>query len=139
MGHYRQTLDVEADARLMSDAAEVPEAVILSSDSSPEKATLQREKLQLNLAAVSAAGFTVLILMLSMVWDDGHSMNDDDALYGNWWEVPLEDRWQMDLNLTGERSQLPEMGTFNWSGPTCLLYTSPSPRDQRGSRMPSSA
>ena len=27
------------------------------------------------------------------------------------------------------------MGTYN----TCLLYTSPSPRDQRGSRMPSSA
>ena len=27
-----------------------------------------------------------------------------------------------------------------WAGPTsCLLYTSPSPRDQRGSRMPSSA
>ena len=25
------------------------------------------------------------------------------------------------------------------SGDTCLLYTSPSPRDQRGSRMPSSA
>ena len=25
---------------------------------------------------------------------------------------------------------------INWS---CLLYTSPSPRDQRGSRMPSSA
>ena len=23
--------------------------------------------------------------------------------------------------------------------PACLLYTSPSPRDQRGSRMPSSA
>ena len=30
---------------------------------------------------------------------------------------------------------------FPWSGHigTCLLYTSPSPRDQRGSRMPSSA
>ena len=25
------------------------------------------------------------------------------------------------------------------SGNSCLLYTSPSPRDQRGSRMPSSA
>ena len=25
------------------------------------------------------------------------------------------------------------------SGSSCLLYTSPSPRDQRGSRMPSSA
>ena len=30
--------------------------------------------------------------------------------------------------------------SFNSSDPyTCLLYTSPSPRDQRGSRMPSSA
>ena len=28
--------------------------------------------------------------------------------------------------------------TLNWSH-DCLLYTSPSPRDQRGSRMPSSA
>ena len=27
---------------------------------------------------------------------------------------------------------------FDWAH-TCLLYTSPSPRDQRGSRMPSSA
>ena len=26
-----------------------------------------------------------------------------------------------------------------WAHRTCLLYTSPSPRDQRGSRMPSSA
>ena len=30
--------------------------------------------------------------------------------------------------------------TFRWFGiGSCLLYTSPSPRDQRGSRMPSSA
>ena len=30
--------------------------------------------------------------------------------------------------------------TWSWNGPLhCLLYTSPSPRDQRGSRMPSSA
>ena len=30
--------------------------------------------------------------------------------------------------------------SFSWEGPNgCLLYTSPSPRDQRGSRMPSSA
>ena len=33
----------------------------------------------------------------------------------------------MELIKTGERSRI------------CLLYTSPSPRDQRGSRMPSSA
>ena len=29
--------------------------------------------------------------------------------------------------------------TLSTEDPTCLLYTSPSPRDQRGSRMPSSA
>ena len=27
----------------------------------------------------------------------------------------------------------------SWKDYSCLLYTSPSPRDQRGSRMPSSA
>ena len=31
------------------------------------------------------------------------------------------------------------LGAANDLGLTCLLYTSPSPRDQRGSRMPSSA
>ena len=31
------------------------------------------------------------------------------------------------------------IGDFNMDYSFCLLYTSPSPRDQRGSRMPSSA
>ena len=30
-------------------------------------------------------------------------------------------------------------GAQDGGHPSCLLYTSPSPRDQRGSRMPSSA
>ena len=29
--------------------------------------------------------------------------------------------------------------SLDYSGPICLLYTSPSPRDKRQSRMPSSA
>ena len=33
-----------------------------------------------------------------------------------------------------------DKGLFSeWRDNRCLLYTSPSPRDQRGSRMPSSA
>ena len=32
-----------------------------------------------------------------------------------------------------------QIALFNSYPDTCLLYTSPSPRDQRGSRMPSSA
>ena len=33
----------------------------------------------------------------------------------------------------------PNVALFTAGLGTCLLYTSPSPRDQRGSRMPSSA
>ena len=33
-----------------------------------------------------------------------------------------------------------QLGQLDWvKSKSCLLYTSPSPRDQRGSRMPSSA
>ena len=35
--------------------------------------------------------------------------------------------------------QLVEVGILDREQRGCLLYTSPSPRDQRGSRMPSSA
>ena len=38
-----------------------------------------------------------------------------------------------DLGAVGDRAFAPAIGV------PCLLYTSPSPRDQRGSRMPSSA
>ena len=40
------------------------------------------------------------------------------------------------FKLDAVRESLSEIGV---QGITCLLYTSPSPRDQRGSRMPSSA
>ena len=62
--------------------------------------------------------------------------------------------WVRGYNITnGEHvwdfHTIPEAGEYgvdtweeeSWrrTGNTCLLYTSPSPRDQRGSRMPSSA
>ena len=46
------------------------------------------------------------------------------------------------VTLTGVNFIDAELPGVNFSGNnlnTCLLYTSPSPRDQRGSRMPSSA
>ena len=42
-----------------------------------------------------------------------------------------------DLEVVERRR--PEAGADEPGGELCLLYTSPSPRDQRGSRMPSSA
>ena len=63
--------------------------------------------------------------------------------------VPGEGTWDVDP-ATGAITFTPEPGfegnptIIDYSvdtvdGVTCLLYTSPSPRDQRGSRMPSSA
>ena len=47
----------------------------------------------------------------------------------------------MDDFLTDEYKQgvVDETVEGIWEACDCLLYTSPSPRDQRGSRMPSSA
>ena len=39
----------------------------------------------------------------------------------------------------GVRCSVESTGGSVYNTRTCLLYTSPSPRDQRGSRMPSSA
>ena len=61
-------------------------------------------------------------------------------------EVPAEQEVFIELNaeladvwpnITQKKDELPE--AEEWNGKPCLLYTSPSPRDQRGSRMPSSA
>ena len=41
-----------------------------------------------------------------------------------------------DVRKSVESMIVKPLGMYN---NTCLLYTSPSPRDQRGSRMPSSA
>ena len=53
---------------------------------------------------------------------------DDDVYYYIRWRLKLEGETENMGVCTKERK-----------GITCLLYTSPSPRDKRQSRMPSSA
>ena len=59
----------------------------------------------------------VLMLILSILWTAaGPSIageGDED-----WWNTPVDQRYKMDLNMTGLRSQLPEVGPYTWSGPT---------------------
>ena len=52
--------------------------------------------------------------------------------YGATWSTPQT------LDVGGQTAVSSEVA-MSADGTTCLLYTSPSPRDQRGSRMPSSA
>ena len=56
----------------------------------------------------------------------------------------LEKNVEIEFQRNGERYSFLKWGqqafnNFRIVPPGCLLYTSPSPRDQRGSRMPSSA
>ena len=56
--------------------------------------------------------------------------------------VNLYQQWAdggVGLILTGNVMVAPDAMTGPGGVYLCLLYTSPSPRDQRGSRMPSSA
>ena len=50
-------------------------------------------------------------------------------------ENVLRQRVTTDITTKGGAFDIMTIGMYE----TCLLYTSPSPRDQRGSRMPSSA
>ena len=74
---------------------------------------------------------------LNAIYDYAHN----GALLKNnireyWWRSMV----QLNENIVGIDSAI-FMHPKTWiaSGHVCLLYTSPSPRDQRGSRMPSSA
>ena len=55
----------------------------------------------------------------------GVVQNDVDRVLRYDGDAPIPTDFLRDISLLGAS--------------TCLLYTSPSPRDQRGSRMPSSA
>ena len=69
------------------------------------------------------AACVMKVPLIYVIYDDGHGIS-----------VPTK------YQTTKESiSEILEGFRINEDGEGCLLYTSPSPRDQRGSRMPSSA
>ena len=67
----------------------------------------------------------------AVTWTFGHfcTLKTPDDYTPDW------KKWQLQtLPMIPEKFQIKLIGNKG-----CLLYTSPSPRDQRGSRMPSSA
>ena len=69
----------------------------------------------------------------------GYDFEDYDALYQNAAAKAVSDaRTKAELISMRSGTELLDIVEFEVD-PPCLLYTSPSPRDQRGSRMPSSA
>ena len=78
-----------------------------------------------------------LVMMESKFPKDAMETFEKMENYGNPWGLSPQDRenWMegFDVPLMREKKNA---DVLYWA---CLLYTSPSPRDQRGSRMPSSA
>ena len=65
------------------------------------------------------------------------SVTQAESLLLDWLTSDQAPQWRsLQLEAIDSDSQTVKI-TGQWNG--CLLYTSPSPRDQRGSRMPSSA
>ena len=70
---------------------------------------------------------------------DWFEFHDDGSIY---WKLSYIDGKIKDglFQMFHRNGQIRSEVTYKNDKPsTCLLYTSPSPRDQRGSRMPSSA
>ena len=88
------------------------------------------------------AVFTVLFLTsatLFILGDDIEQSNANDLLTSSGdplFQYEGHDHKNASQHIAGTSNM--ELLDFN-PLTTCLLYTSPSPRDQRGSRMPSSA
>ena len=82
---------------------------------------------------IDLAGGTLDIWPLHLFFDNPPTLNAAIDLYATVEITPRKDKKIVlvshDLGLSDEFASLD----------ACLLYTSPSPRDQRGSRMPSSA
>ena len=86
---------------------------------------------------------TTAILKLHAIFNKG--LADDikepvDTVFGSfipepdWSKVPLAESDVKEYSFSNPRGEVGELPVYN-----CLLYTSPSPRDEKVSRMPSSA
>ena len=72
--------------------------------------------LNITLAGTFAVSVAFLIIAMGFGTDVLGGSNSDDSV--EWWQVPLHDRYKMDLDLTQERSVLPENGSYG-----VLTYT----------------
>nr|MBC8518303.1 hypothetical protein [Euryarchaeota archaeon] len=121
------------------------DAVIVGSTatSTPHTETdaASREKKQLNIAVGATAIVIVIFMVLATVWGTVSSIGGGYGADGQWewWEVPLEQRHTMGLNVSGERSVLPETGPYNWTGPTEYFVEVDLPASEQDAGYPEPA
>ena len=86
------------------------------------------------IASPTLGAWLLSILCLALIWKNaGHEPTQRDTMLGVLFLIGNAGTLLVASKITQE---LHDVSTLLFG---CLLYTSPSPRDQRGSRMPSSA
>ncbi|MGB2276760.1 MAG: CocE/NonD family hydrolase, partial [Candidatus Poseidoniaceae archaeon] len=67
---------------------------------------------QLNISLGATISFCIVFLFLSMSF--GEALPDENSVEGayDWWDVPLNERHNMDLPMDTMRAQLPEEGKY---------------------------
>ena len=65
----------------------------------------------LNLTLAGSFSIAVVFLFLAMGFGEVLSDSKDKSQSYEWWETPLQERHKMDLNLTQDRSVLPQNGS----------------------------
>ena len=92
------------------------------------------------ICGLPGSGKTTFARELASRLDAQHVNGDAVREAANNWDFTLEGRMEQALRMRAVADTCTGLVVSDFVAPTpCLLYTSPSPRDKRQSRMPSSA
>ena len=72
----------------------------------------KKEKLGILISTIVIIGLIISSTIWSAAGPGGFSKSEYE-----WWETPVNERYNMELNMTGWRSQLPVEDLYSWSGP----------------------
>ncbi len=74
---------------------------------------LRNKKLMILMSTILVTSIIISSTIWSAAGPGGFSKSDYE-----WWETPVNERYNMELNMTGWRSQLPVEDLYSWTGPT---------------------
>ena len=86
-----------------------PDTVLIA-----ESVSQRRAEQQLNYAIFFTTIVVVIFIVMAFILNDELIIEESEEIsYSEWKQVPLKERYKMDLNLTSWRSQLPESGPYD--------------------------
>ena len=113
---------------------------IQSYNEAEQRDSARESSIRLLMFRVPKGDIPLVVEALHGVSSRGRFENIVSALYARWTELDPEEAWANALEESRFMTHARRGVLITWlSVEPCLLYTSPSPRDQRGPRMPSSA